>query len=172
MRETLCKRPIVLKTTIGVLLAVSAALTFARGAEPGFASAPDLQDPAPPFASLDPASLDFGDQVVRRRTAAKRITVTNTGGKALYFDSVTVAGDNAGDFTLVKDSCTGVAVDPNKACVIDVTFTRSQTDERNASLKLTDNALDSPQQVSLTGNGINSNDMPPFGSYDPGMIDY
>lgn len=122
----------------------------------------NLQDAAPAL-SLAPASLDFGDQVVGSVSKAKRITVTNPGGKPLYVDSVTSGGDNSSDFSVVNDTCTGATVPPNRACIIDVTFTPSDTDERNARLKLTDNALDSPQRVSLTGNGINSVDVPPPG---------
>jgi hypothetical protein len=117
---------------------------------------------APQAVSLDPYNLDFGDQVVGRRSKAKRITVTNTGLKPLYIRSVTGEGDNWSDYTLATDTCTGATVDPNKACIIDVTFAPSSTGERSASLKLSDDAYDSPQTVSLKGNGINSVDAPPF----------
>lgn len=132
----------------------------------GFGLTPDIQDPAPPpsppFVSLVPDNLDFGNQVVRRTSAAKRITVKNTGGKPLYFDSVDLGGDNPNSFAVLKDTCTGATVDPDRACIIDVTFTPSGTGGRNARLRLNDNALDSPQRLRLKGNGINSNDVPPF----------
>lgn len=120
------------------------------------------QDPSPPSASIDPDSLNFGDQVVRRISAAKRVTIKNTGGKPLYFDGVTIGGNNPSEFSIVKDTCTGASIDPNKACIIDVSFSPSKVKERNADLNLADNALDSPQTLKLTGNGINSNDVPPF----------
>jgi hypothetical protein len=145
-----------------ILLAVSGLIVLVRGDDNGIHRSPALQDPSPPSVSIVPDKLDFGDQVVGRRSKAQRITVTNTGGKSLYISSVTGDGDNWSDFSVVNDTCTGATVAPNRACIIDVTFAPSDTDERNASLNLGDNAPDSPQALSLTGNGINSEDVPPF----------
>ena len=145
-----------------IILACSGIIVLARGDATGFRRPLSLQDALPPSVSLDPDSLDFGDQVVGRRSAAKRVTVMNTGGKPLSVYSVSGDGDEWGDFSIIKDTCTGATIAPNQACIIDITFTPSRTDERNGSLKLMDNAFDSPQTVSLTGNGINSNDVPPF----------
>jgi hypothetical protein len=153
-----------MRTTVSmvILLAVSGLIVLARVDANVIHRSPALQDPSPPYVSLVPDQLDFGDQVVGRRSKAKRITVTNTGGKPLYISSVSGDGDNWNDFSVVNDTCTGATVDPNRACIIDVAFAPSRTDERNASLKLEDNAPDSPQTLSLTGNGINSQDVPPF----------
>ena len=122
------------------------------------------QTPAqPPAVSIDRTDLDFGDQVVKKNTPPERITVTNTGGKSLYVNSASITNeDEWKDFAVVRDTCTGATVAPNKSCVIDVRFTPSETGDRNATLVLKDNAADSPQSVSLTGNGINSIDVPPF----------
>lgn len=124
------------------------------------------QDPAPPQSppsvTLNPDNLLFADQVVRRTSAAKRITVRNTGGQSLYIDSVTITGDNPNSFAIANDTCTGATVEANKACIVDVTFTPSGTGERNARVKLSDNAPDSPQRLRLKGNGINANDVAPF----------
>jgi hypothetical protein len=145
-----------------IVLAVSDFVLLARGGANGFRPLPGFQDVAPPSVSLLPDHLDFGDQVVGRRSKAKRITVTNAGGKSLYISSVTGDGDNWSDFSVINDTCTGATIVPNRACIIDVTVTPSDTNERNASLKLVDNAPDSPQALSLTVNGINSDDIPPF----------
>jgi len=146
------------------LLTVAGLFAFSGETRIGFGLTPKLQDiaPSPPYVSPAPDKLDFGNQVVRRTSAAKRITVKNTGGKPLYIDSIELGGDNPNSFTIVKDTCTGATVDQNKACIVDVTFTPSGTGGRNARLRLNDNALDSPQRLRLKGNGINSNDVAPF----------
>ena len=118
--------------------------------------------PSPPFVSLLPDNLDFGNQVVRRTSAAKTITVKNTGGKSLNIDSVTLGGDNPTAFAITKDTCTGATVDPDRACILEITFTPQKTGGRSARLRLNNNALDSPQRLKLRGNGINSNDVAPF----------
>ena len=145
-----------------IVLAVSGVIFLARRDANGLRPPLGFQVAATPYVSLVPDHLDFGDQVVGRGSKAKRITVTNVGGKALNIRSVTGDGDNWSDFSVVKDTCTGATIAPSRACIIDVTVTPSGTDQRNASLKLEDNAPDSPQALSLAGNGINSEDVPPF----------
>jgi hypothetical protein len=151
---------------LGILLAVSGIIALPSASRIGSGLTRGNQNPAspqsPPSVSLAPDNLDFGNQVVRRTSAAKRVTVQNTGGQPLYFDSVDLGGDNATAFAILKDTCTGATVDPDRACILDVTFTPSVTGSRNARLKLNNNALDSPQRLRLKGNGINSNDVPPF----------
>ena len=119
------------------------------------------QQKAPPAVSANPASLDFGDHVIRRASKPKRITVTNAGEEKLYINSVAVDGDNSEDFTIVNDTCTGATIDSRKSCVVDVSFTPAQTGSRKGGLTVTDNALDSPQRLVLSGSGINSVDVPP-----------
>jgi hypothetical protein len=121
----------------------------------------DDKPSTPPSVKLEPGTVDFGDQVARRRSRPQRIVVTNTGGKKLYINSVIIDGDNKQDFALMGDTCTGATIAAGKSCVIDVTFTPSINERRKAVIVLTDNAPDSHQNVIMTGNGINSADVPP-----------
>lgn len=118
----------------------------------------------PPAVKLEPASIDFGDQVTKTHSKPQRITVTNTGGKKLYINSVVISGDERQDFALVQDTCTGATIDLGKSCIVDIRFTPSATERRNGAIVLTDNAVDSPQKVPLTGNGINSSAVRPSGN--------
>ena len=117
----------------------------------------------PPEVRVSPAGLEFGSQVVKRASKPKRLTVTNTGGRDLYINSVVLGGDHQQDFVLSNDTCTGATIRTNRSCVVDVVFVPSAKDKRNAILTLTDNAIDSPQTVRLSGDGINSADVPPNG---------
>lgn len=121
------------------------------------------QGGAPPSVTLNPSSLDFKDQVVKSASKPQRITLTNTGGKPLYINSVTINNDDGNDFSLKGDTCTGNTIAPGKSCVIDVIFTPSVTGSQKTTLLVTDNAIDSPQRVPLYGNGINSAAVPPSG---------
>jgi HYDIN/CFA65/VesB-like, Ig-like domain len=151
---------------ISILFAAAGMIALFGSANSSFGSTDLRQNPtvppSPPFVSLIPDNLDFGNQVVNISSKAKIITVKNTGGKPLYFDSVTLSGDNPTAFAILKDTCSGATVDPDKACIVSVTFTPLRTGGRNARLKFNDNVLDSPQRLKLKGNGINSNDVPPF----------
>lgn len=121
------------------------------------------QPSTPPTVKLEPGAVDFGDQVTKRQSKPQRIVVTNTGGKGLYINSVVIGGDHKQDFALMGDTCTGATIASGKSCVIDITFTPSINEKRKAVIAFTDNAPDSHQNVSLTGNGINSADVPPRG---------
>ncbi|HKS41749.1 MAG TPA: choice-of-anchor D domain-containing protein [Blastocatellia bacterium] len=118
---------------------------------------------APPSVTLSPSSIDFKDQVVGKASRPQRITLTNTGGKPLYVNSVTIVDGESSDFALSGDTCTGSTIGPGKSCVIDVSFTPSATGSRKSTLTITDNAVDSPQRVPLYGSGINSAAVPPSG---------
>jgi hypothetical protein len=116
---------------------------------------------APPSVAINPHGVDFKDQVAKRASKPQRVTVTNNGGKELYINSAVVEGDNKEDFVISNDTCTGSTIGANKSCVIDIVFTPAVSERRKATLTITDNAMDSPQRVTLTGNGINSVDVPP-----------
>lgn len=111
--------------------------------------------------TINPASLDFGDQVAKKASKPQRITLTNTGNSKLYINSVVIGGDHKDDFAITHDTCTGATIEANKSCVIDIAFAPKATERRKANVEITDNAVDSPQRVTLTGNGINSVDVPP-----------
>ena len=120
------------------------------------------QDPATsPAVSINPSNVDFGEQVTKRPGKPQRITVTNSGDKKLYINSVVIAEDDQQDFAISHDTCTGKEIEAKKSCVIDVVFTPSVKDRRKSRLVVTDNALDSPQRLTLTGVGINSVAVPP-----------
>ena len=146
------KRALILSMTIVALAFVALSQTKNT---PGSKDKPEEPGP-PPSASVNPSSIDFKDQVAKKTSKPQRVTITNTGGKALYINSVVLDGDNKEDFSVTGDTCTGATIGVNKSCVIDVALTPAITERRVAMLVITDNAIDSPQKVSLIGKGINS----------------
>lgn len=121
----------------------------------------------PASVNVNPDNLDFGEQVTKKAGKPRRLTLTNTGGKKLYINSVVLSGGAQEDFTLSNDACTGKDIEPGKSCVVDIAFTPSVNERRNTTLIFTDNALDSPQNIKLTGVGINSVAVPPSKSGQP-----
>ncbi len=138
MREITPDRLAIVRASvlISVLLAVTGIIALPGDRRIGFGLTHGNQDaappPSPPSVSLTPDNLDFGNQVVGRTSAAKRITVKNTGGQPLSIDSANLGGDNPTAFAILKDTCTGTTLDSNRACIIDVTFTPARTGGRNA----------------------------------------
>lgn len=120
----------------------------------------DLYDTPLPRVSLSSSSLDFGTQPVSGMTAggrsaaagAQTLTVRNTGTFPLRISSVTVTGADADSFSVSGD-CAGTSVAAGSTCAASVTFDPTSSGSKSATLRLADNALDSPQTVALSGSG-------------------
>ena len=109
---------------------------------------------AQPALSLSPSSLAFGGQGVGTTSAAQTVTITNTGTADLDVSAVSTSGTNAGDFSASPSGCGDIA--PSGTCTISVTFTPSGAGARSATLNIVSDAPSSPDQVSLSGTGLNS----------------
>src|SRR5205823_1547858 len=104
-----------------------------------------------PAASLSPTSLSFGNQTVGT-SAAKSITLSNTGTGSLSISGYTITGTNSGDFTQTH-TC-GASLAAGTSCTISVTFKPTATGSRSAGVAVTDNASGSPQTAALSGSGV------------------
>jgi hypothetical protein len=100
-----------------------------------------------PVVTISPTSLTFASQSIGTTSAPQAVTMTNTGSGALAIASiVTTAG-----FAQI-DTC-GTSLAAGATCTINVTFTPTTTGSVTGTLTITDNALSSPQIVSLGGSG-------------------
>jgi len=99
------------------------------------------------------AGLNFGYQADGTTSAPQTMTLTNTGNANLTVSNVNITGPNSGDFAETNTCATVV---PQSTCSIIVTFTPSINGAETADVSITDNAPNSPQLGSLTGNGIGS----------------
>ncbi len=105
-----------------------------------------------PIVSLNPTSLVFPKKPVGTTSAAKKVTVTNTGASTLNISSIATTGDFA-LFAFTSSKKCGSTLAAGKNCIVKVTFTPTQTGTRTGSLNFTDNAPGSPQSVALSGTG-------------------
>jgi Abnormal spindle-like microcephaly-assoc'd, ASPM-SPD-2-Hydin len=107
-----------------------------------------------PAATLNPTSINFGNQAVNVKSSSQTITLTSSGGSALSISSIALSGTNSSDFAQTNNCPSSLAA--NASCTINVTFTPGATGARNGSLTVTDNASGSPQTVPLSGTGTTS----------------
>jgi hypothetical protein len=99
-----------------------------------------------------PAALAFGTQNVATTSAARAITVSNTGTAALVVSGVTVTGTDAASFTATPVAgCASVA--PGASCTVNVTFAPATAGAKTATVNIADNAPGSPHTVTVTGTG-------------------
>ena len=93
-------------------------------------------------------SLDFPTRAIGTVSNAKKAVVTNVGLVKLAVSKVEITGD----FAINKNTCTK-AILPGGTCNVSVTFSPTQSGPRTGTLKVYDDAIDSPQTVTLTGVG-------------------
>ena len=110
--------------------------------------------PAGPAFSASPNPLAFGNQTEDTASAAKTLTVTNTGTSDLTITTVTAGGTNKADFIVGTDTCANATVSAGKTCSLSIEFAPSTTTAESATLTFADNASGSPQAVTLTGTGV------------------
>jgi hypothetical protein len=101
-----------------------------------------------PGVGLAPTGLDFGGQMLTTTSAAKTVTLTNTGTSALTITSIAASPD----FAISNNPCGG-GLAPGANCIISVTFAPSVVGSRTGTLTVTDNAGGSPHTIPLTGSG-------------------
>ena len=108
-----------------------------------------------PFVNLSPASLVFGPQGVQAPNFPQTVTLTSTGELPLLITNIDITGTNGGDFTQTNDCpISPNTLAPGDYCTITVVFAPTGPGTLNADVTLTDNAPNSPQNVSLTGVGV------------------
>jgi hypothetical protein len=104
-----------------------------------------------PAAALSATTLAFGSQTLGTTSAAKTVSISNTGTAVLSLGTIALAGTNAGDFA--ASNCSNVALNPGGSCTISVTFKPAALDARSATLSIPSNATGSPHGVALSGMG-------------------
>jgi len=105
------------------------------------------------MVSLSPTSIDFGN-VPFLGLPWQNLKVSNVGGSTLKISKVSIVpGHSDWDDFLYLSFC-GSSLAPGKSCYITVFFFADDLGQRTATLTLTDNAPDSPQQVPLKGNVV------------------
>jgi hypothetical protein len=100
-----------------------------------------------PFLTVNPTSLDFGSQGVGTTSAAKTVTLTNTGNDTLNISGMSTSGE-------FSSSKCPASLGPGVSCVVSITFSPLGGGTRKGTLTITDDAAGSPHTVSLSGTGL------------------
>ena len=126
-------------------LNVLAAATYGRGVwqVPMWTAGTQLTS-----ATANPTTLTFADQANGTSSGAQTVTVTNTGGIVLTPTAVGVSGDFS-----ETDHCVNAAVNAGANCVVQVTFSPTQTGNRTGQLTISANVAGGQLTVALSGNG-------------------
>jgi predicted NUDIX family NTP pyrophosphohydrolase len=112
-----------------------------------------LRNTSPPTAVPSPAAVDFPVTPVGSTSPRRDVTIANTGEGSLAVSAVAIVGGDADQFLISGETCTEGRVRPGEECVVSVRFRPVVEGPASATLRITDNAPDSPQRVTLTGTG-------------------
>jgi sugar lactone lactonase YvrE len=96
--------------------------------------------------SLSAIDLNFSAQTVNTTSAAKTVTLTNSGGAAVTVNNISANGNFA-----QTNNCSNVAA--SATCTINVSFTPLATGALRGSIVIMDNATGAPQVIRLLGTG-------------------
>lgn len=145
--------PFACKWMVVVALVLIAAKTLpAQTQSPG-------QTPFVSFNTPNPFNLP-GTITQGTSSSPQNITISNTGNAPLHISAVVLGGFNAGDFSVGVSNCSG-AVAASSNCVIPLTFSPQAAGIRSATITVTDDAANSPQVLTVSGNAI------PAASFNP-----
>ncbi len=140
----------VLEGTAGVSINDSGVITgtYADASDVfhGFVFTPNTQ---PVTVTLTPTALNFGNQALNTTSAAKVVTLKNTGTATLDISKIAASAS----FAISANTC-GATLGAGKTCKVSVTFTPAVLGSVTGLLSFTDNASGSPQTASLAGNGV------------------
>lgn len=122
-----------------------------------------------PVVSLSATSVGFGDVGVSTRAQGPTITLSNTGSVNLDITGWSVDGPNATEFDGRGGYCGApTTIRPSGSCAFAPAFLPVTAGaNKTATITITDNAGDSPQHITLTGNGV-----VPAVSYSPSSLTF
>jgi hypothetical protein len=120
-----------------------------------------------PVVQFENNPLQVDDQLVGQTGLPDPELVFNQGDFELQISSVTIS--DTADFTVNKKGC-NAAVQPQNVCLITVTFHPTVSGPITATMTVTDNALDSPETVTVMGNGLTAYPVPSVTGISPNAI--
>lgn len=98
-----------------------------------------------------PASFDLGSVPVAAG-ALHPVTVSNVGNADLTISNFSISGPNRNEFSIAAGQCATVPAGGN--CAIQVGFNPNTPLQKQAILTITDNGLNGPHSLALTGTGV------------------
>ncbi|WP_394845977.1 choice-of-anchor D domain-containing protein [Pendulispora brunnea] len=105
--------------------------------------------------SLQPASLDFGAQLVGRASAARTADITNTGSASLNISAVTVGGPQAAAFALVSAPELPAVVEPGAKLTLSLKFTPADMGDSVGEVDIASDDPNTPKAIiALKGTAV------------------
>jgi hypothetical protein len=104
-----------------------------------------------PGLSLNPQQVNFGNQGLNSTSNPIAVSLVNAGSATLTITDITASGDFS-----QTNNCGSTVTAAGGSCTIQVSFTPTTTGTRTDEITVTDNAVGSPHQITVTGTGVAS----------------
>jgi hypothetical protein len=128
-------------------------VSLTDGANAGNGSVSITYTVVPPASiSVNQTSVAFGSSPLGQSTTVP-VTVTNTGVQGLTIGQAALAGQNAGQFAIASDTCSGQTVSGGDTCTIGVQYNPTARGAQTAELDIPSNDANSPTLIDLSGTG-------------------
>jgi hypothetical protein len=102
------------------------------------------------YVQVLPTSLSFEQTEVGGSSAPQTVTVYAARSKSLTIKEISLTGENADQFGLQADNCTGQTLPADGSCTFDVVFKPTSENPATADVKITDDDSSSPQSVGVS----------------------
>ncbi len=106
------------------------------------------------YAVVVPEAHDYGEVFVGSSSALQIFTVHNVGSGDLDVTSAVITDEDAGDFILQGDLCSGNTLAPAESCDLIVVMIPSSDAPKNAQMIITSADPEGPLVVTLSGAGV------------------
>lgn len=114
-----------------------------------------------PKVTLNPTSVNFGNQRTGTTSAVTNVMLSNTGNDVLNITSIGLIGTDAAQFNLLSQANGAIpacplaasALNAGSSCNFALRFAPTTTGGKSASATITDNATGNPHSVPLSGTG-------------------
>ncbi|MBI5206461.1 MAG: choice-of-anchor D domain-containing protein [Candidatus Firestonebacteria bacterium] len=99
-------------------------------------------------------SISFGTINIGSTSSPNKVTITNIGEVNLNLETITIAGPNAGEFSIQNDNCSGKTILKNTNASFEIIFTPKQGGAKNAYINIPSNDPYTPSKtINLSGSG-------------------
>jgi hypothetical protein len=105
--------------------------------------------------------LAFDNQLTGTQSPPKTVTVYNDGAPPLTISGTSLVGTNSADFAIQSDSCSGKVLDSDASCSLSLVFTPTSAVASTASLRITSDSPEGPDDLPLKGQGATGPPPPP-----------
>jgi hypothetical protein len=105
-----------------------------------------------PHATASPTTIAFGGVRPGKTATAQTVTLTNDGNTTVHVSTATLTGD--GSFTVAANTCTGATLPVGGTCTVQLGFAPANLGSFTATLTFSDDAVNSPQTVAISGSGV------------------